>query len=237
MNNYFERTEMLFGKENMEKLKNSVVAVFGNGGVGSYTVEALARTGVGVLILTDADTVDITNINRQLIATVDTVGLDKVEAERTRIKSINPDIEVVTKKEFITVDTDLSFLKECDYVVDAIDTVSAKLHIAEFCYKNNIKLISAMGAGNKTDPTRFTVSDIYKTSVCPLCRVMRYNLRKRGVKSLKVVYSTEEPKNPSAVKGVRTPPASLAFVPSVMGLIIAKEVVFGIIGDNFNGQE
>ncbi len=229
----YERSAMLLGKDKIETLNNKTVAVFGIGGVGSFTVEALARTGVGTLILIDADCVDITNINRQLIATKDTVGFKKTEVAKNRIKSINENISVITKNEFITNTTDLSFLTDCDYVVDAIDTIAAKLNIISFCKSNDIPVISAMGAGNKTDPTLFQVSDIYKTSVCPLCRVMRSNLRKLGIKSLKVVYSKEEPKTAQKTEN-RLPPASVAFVPSVMGLIIAKEVIFDIIGDISN---
>lgn len=236
MSKIHERSEGLLGKEGIDKLKMSTVAIFGIGGVGSYTVEALARSGIGNFILIDADTIDITNINRQIIATESTVGKDKVTIAKQRILSINNETKVEILKEFITKDTNLEFLKKCDYVVDAIDFVPAKLHIIEFCKKNNIEIISAMGAGNKIEPTMFKVSDISKTKVCPLCKVIRTNLRKLGINHLKVVYSEEEPKGALISEDGKRVPSSLAFVPSVMGLIIAKEVVFDIIGDNFNGQ-
>lgn len=224
----FIRSEMLLGKDAMTKLKNSTVAVFGIGGVGSYIVEALARTGIGKLILIDGDDVARSNINRQLIADVTTVGQSKVEVAKKRLLSINPDLEIVTVNEFLTAESDFSFIDGCSYVADAIDTVSAKIKLIEYCKEKDIKIISAMGAGNKTDPTRFEVSDISKTSVCPLCKVMRYELRKRNIKSLKVVYSKEEPITVTDVDGKRIP-GSLAFVPSAMGLIMAREIVFDLI--------
>ncbi len=225
---FFVRSEMLLGAKAMEKLENSTVAIFGIGGVGSYIAEALARSGIGKLILIDSDTVAESNINRQLIADTETIGMAKVDAAENRLKKINPDLEIIKVNEFMTANTDYSFLKECDYVADAIDTVSAKIRIAEFCYENKISLISAMAAGNKTDPTKFEVSDIYKTSVCPLCRVMRTELKKRNIPSLKVVYSKEEPIKAITDDGSRSP-GSLPFVPSVMGLVIAREIVFDLI--------
>lgn len=233
-NEIFSRTEMLIGQEALNKIKNSTVAVFGIGGVGSYCVEALARTGIKKLILIDADEVSVSNINRQLIADTTTVGIKKVEAAKKRLLAINPEIEVATIPEFITTDSDLSFIDNCDYVVDAIDTVSSKIHIIEYSKSKNIPIISAMGAGNKTDPTKFEVADIYKTSVCPLCKVIRYELRKRNIKNLKVVFSKEEPRTPEIIEkvGPKQVPGSLAFVPSAMGLIMAREVVFDIIGGN-----
>lgn len=224
----FIRSEMLLGKDAMTKLENSTVAVFGIGGVGSYIVEALARTGIGKLILIDGDDVAKSNINRQLIADVSTVGQSKVEVAKKRLLSINPDLEIVTVNEFLTAESDFSFIDGCSFVADAIDTVSAKIKLVEYCKEKNIPIISAMGAGNKTDPTRFEVSDISKTSVCPLCKVMRYELRKRNIKSLKVVYSKEEPITVTDVDGKRIP-GSLAFVPSAMGLIMAREIVFDLI--------
>ncbi len=229
----FSRTEMLIGSNNMKKLNNSTVAVFGIGGVGSYCVEALARSGISKLILIDSDTVSVTNINRQLIATAETVGKSKVTVAKDRLISINPQIEITEINEFITQNTDLSFLENCDYVVDAIDTVSAKIHLIEYCKIKSIPVISAMGAGNKTDPTKFEVSDIYDTSICPLCRTMRRELKKRNIENLKVVYSKEEPIIPilPLTVGSKQVPGSFSFVPSAMGLIIAREVVFDIIGE------
>ena len=224
----FIRSEMLLGKKALQKLQNSSVAVFGIGGVGSYTVEALVRSGIGKLIIVDGDDVAISNINRQLIADTTTVGVPKVEAAKNRLLAINPELKIVTVKEFLTAESDFSFIDDCSYVADAIDTVSAKIKLIEYCKDKNIPIISAMGAGNKTDPTRFEVSDIFKTSVCPLCKVMRYELRKKGIKSLKVVYSKEEPISASIIDGKRVP-GSLAFVPSVMGLIMAREIVFDLI--------
>ena len=224
----FTRSEMLLGKEAMAKLNNSTVAVFGIGGVGSYIVEALARTGVGKLILIDGDDVATSNINRQLIADTTTIGQSKVDTAKKRLLLINPNIEIVTVNEFLTIESDFSFIDKCSFVADAIDTVSAKIKLIEHCKEKNIPIISAMGAGNKTDPTRFEVSDISKTSVCPLCKVMRYELRKRNIKSLKVVYSKEEPISVKDSEGKRVP-GSLAFVPSVMGLIMAREIVFDLI--------
>lgn len=234
MTDIFARSELIIGKDSLEKLKGSKVAVFGVGGVGSYTVEALARTGVGTLLLIDGDKVDITNINRQLIALNSTVGQPKVKVASTRVKDINPEILVEAREEFITPETDLSFLNECNYVVDAIDNVSAKLHIIKYCKQKNIPIISAMGAGNKTNPALFEVADIYKTSICPLCRTIRRLLREQGIKKLKVVYSKEEPKKPQLDQNGRPITGSLSFVPSVMGLIIAREVVFDILGDTLN---
>ena len=229
----FSRTEMLIGQEALNKLNNSTVAVFGIGGVGSYSAEALVRSGVGRLILIDSDEVSVSNINRQIIADTTTVGIKKVEAAKKRLEAINPDVKIIAIDEFITVESDLSFIDNADYVIDAIDTVSSKIHIIEYSKTKNLPIISAMGAGNKTDPTRFEVADIYKTSVCPLCKVIRYELRKRNIKNLKVVFSKEEPRTPKIIEkvGAKQVPGSLAFVPSAMGLIMAREVVFDIIGE------
>lgn len=225
----FSRTEMLLGKQALESLRRSRVAIFGLGGVGSYTLEALVRSGIGELLLIDGDTVAKSNINRQLIADSTTVGLDKTVAAEKRAKAIVPDVKLTLRKEFFNAASDYSFLSGYDMVIDAIDTVSAKLAIAEYCYFHGIPLISAMSAGNKTDPTKFEAADIFSTSVCPICRVMRRELKKRNVKSLKVVYSREEPFKPAETAEGRVP-GSLPFVPSVMGLILAREAVFDIIG-------
>lgn len=239
MLNQFSRTELLLGDAAMKKLKNSRVAVFGVGGVGGYAVEALVRSGVGALDLIDNDTVALTNINRQIIATLDTVGRDKVDVAEERIKSINPDCRVVKHKCFYLPETAEQFdFTDYDYVVDAIDTVKGKIEIVMRAKKCSTPVISSMGAGNKLDPTAFEVADISKTSVCPLAKVMRVQLRKRGVNHLKVVYSKELPLTPVITddakeefsSGVRrTLPGSTAFVPSVVGLIIASEVVKDLI--------
>lgn len=222
-----KRTEMLFGKEKVDSLSDKKVIVFGIGGVGGYTCEALARTGVGAIDLVDNDTVAESNINRQIIALSSTVGKYKTEAMRDRIKDINPEIKVNVINEFFTSETVESFdFTEYDYIVDAIDTVSTKIALVEKAYNLNIPIISAMGAGNKTDPCAFKVADIYKTSVCPLARAMRQRLKEKGIKRLKVVYSEEKPSCAYQEKdGGRLAPASCAFVPSVAGLIIASEVI------------
>jgi tRNA A37 threonylcarbamoyladenosine dehydratase len=250
MLNQFSRTELLFGKDAMETLKNSRVAVFGIGGVGGYTVEALARSGVGTLDLIDDDRVCLTNINRQIIATRKTVGRYKVEVAAERIRDINPDAVVNTYKTFYMPDTAGEFdFTEYDYIVDAIDTVTGKLALIENANRAGTPIISSMGAGNKLDPTAFEVADIYETSVCPLARIMRKELKKRGIKSLKVVYSKEpalEPIDDMAIScrtncicppGTarkctqrRQVPGSNAFVPSVAGLIIAGEVIKDLTG-------
>ena len=228
----FSRTALLLGKGAIEKLKNSKVIVFGVGGVGGYVVEGLARSGVGSITVVDDDTVSISNINRQIIATVNSVGKDKVEVIKERILSINPDALVTTKKVFYSPETaDLFNLSNYDYVIDAIDSVTGKIELCVRAEKANVPIISSMGAGNKLDPTAFEVSDIYKTSVCPLAKVMRRELKLRGVKKLKVVYSKEEPIKITDLQGIEIPagkrqiPASISFVPSVVGLIIAGEVI------------
>lgn len=228
MQEQFSRTELLIGEEGLNKLQNVRVAVFGIGGVGGYVVEALARSGVGAFDLIDNDTVCLSNLNRQIIATLDTVNRDKVDVMRERIHSINPNVEVNVHKCFYLPETAGQFdFSEYTYVVDAVDTVTAKIDIIMRAQEAGVPVISAMGAGNKLDPTAFRVADIYKTTMCPLAKVMRRELKKRGVKKLKVVYSTEQAITP-IVKG-RTP-GSIAFVPSVAGLIIAGEVVKDIIG-------
>ena len=234
------RTELVIGRDGLDKLRNSRVIVFGIGGVGGFAVEALARAGVGELTLVDNDTVSLTNLNRQIIATYDTIDQPKVEVMKKRIQSINKDCNVITHQVFVSNDNiEKLVAKDIDYVVDAIDTVSAKLGLAEYCYKNNIKIMSSMGTGNKLDPTQFKVTDVFKTQVCPLAKVMRYELRKRGVDKLKVVYSEEMPRKPkseysSEVKGTakRPVPGSMSFVPPVAGMIIAGEVIRDILGIN-----
>lgn len=229
MEHPFSRIELLIGEEALLKLKNARVAVFGVGGVGGYTVEALARSGVGCLDLIDSDTVALTNLNRQIIALHSTLGKYKVDVAAERVKDINPDIIVHTYRTFFLPDTAEQFpFAEYDYVVDAIDTVTGKLTLVEYAKKTNTPIISSMGAGNKLDPTAFRVADIYKTKVCPLAKVMRRELKKRGIDKLKVVYSEEEPLTPAPsdeVSGKRQTPGSTAFVPSVVGLIIAGEVI------------
>lgn len=227
MENQFERTELLLGKEAVEKLKTKRVAVFGVGGVGGYVCEALARSGVGELDIIDNDTVALSNINRQIIALHSTLGMYKVDAAEKRLLDINPDIKINKRKCFFLPETADEFdFSRYDYVVDAIDTVTGKLGLIECAEKAGVKIISSMGAGNKLNPTGFEVSDIFKTSVDPLARVMRKELRARGIKKLKVVYSREEP----VKTGQGSTPGSTAFVPSVAGLIIAGEVVSDLIG-------
>lgn len=235
MENQFIRTQMLVGKQGIEKLKNSTVAVFGVGGVGGYTVEALARSGVGTIVIIDNDTVSLSNINRQIIATHDTLGMLKTDAAEMRIKSINPDCTVIKHNCFFLPENADSFdFSKYDYIVDAIDTVSGKIELVMKAISEGTPIISSMGAGNKLDPTQFEVSDISKTSVCPLARVMRRELKKRGVNHLKVVYSKEQAVTPFEADEIkdekdfarrRALPGSVAFVPSVAGLIIAGEVI------------
>lgn len=246
----YSRTELIFGREAMEKLRSARVAVFGVGGVGGYTVEALARSGVGTLDIVDHDKVCITNINRQIYALRNTVGRYKADVAAERIKDIDPAINVNVYKTFYGPDTADDFdFSQYDYIVDAIDTVTGKISLALKAQAAGTRIISSMGAGNKVDPTAFEVTDIYKTSVCPLAKVMRYELKRRGVKKLKVVYSKEKPikpagdmENAGGQDGITEPgaqekggarksiPGSTAFVPSVVGLIIAGEVVRDIIG-------
>ena len=222
----FSRTERLIGEDALQKLKNSNIIIFGLGGVGSYTAEALARSGIGKMTVVDKDTVDITNINRQLYALRSTVGKPKAEVAKARILDINPECEsTAIQKMYLPENSEDFVLSQYDYIVDAIDNVTAKIDLAVKAEEFDIPIISSMGTGNKLDPAAFKVSDIYKTSVCPLCRVMRTQLKKRGVKKLKVVYSEEMPKT----DGERTP-ASISFVPPAAGLIIAGEVIKNIIG-------
>lgn len=230
MQNQFSRTELLIGKEGIEKLKNSRVAIFGLGGVGSYVLEACVRAGIGNFILVDKDEVDITNLNRQIIATRKTIGKPKVEVAKERILEINPEANVEIYQEFFMPETKGILDESIDYIVDAVDTVTAKIELVVRANKLNIPIISSMGTGNKLDPTRFEVTDIYKTSICPLAKVMRKELKTRGIKKLKVVYSKEEPIKRQANNEVRKQvPASISFVPSVAGLIIAGEVIKDIL--------
>lgn len=229
MLNQFSRTELLIGKEAVEKLKKSKVAIFGIGGVGSFVVEGLVRAGVQNFILVDKDTVDVTNLNRQIFATTKTIGRPKVEVAKSRILEINPNAKVEMFKEFFMPESKGIFLDETvDYIVDCIDTVTSKIELVLRANKLNIPIISSMGTGNKLDPTKFEVSDIYKTSVCPLARVMRRKLKARGIEKLKVVYSKEEPKKQNLEENNQIQ-SSISFVPSVAGLIIAGEVVKDLI--------
>ena len=228
----FSRTALLIGEEGVEKLKNCRVAVFGVGGVGGYVVEALARSGVGALELIDKDTVSTSNINRQIIALHSTVGRLKTEVMAERVKDINPTCKVSVRNLFYLPETAEEFdFSSYDYVVDAIDTVSGKIALIEQAKQANVPVISSMGAGNKLDATAFEVADITKTSVCPLARVMRRELKKRGIEHLKVVYSKEEPQPSSLMdeESGKPIPGSIAFVPSVVGLIIAGEVIKDLI--------
>ena len=231
MDDLFARTRLLLGQDGLDRLAAARVAVFGVGGVGGYVVEALARSGVGALDLIDSDTVDATNLNRQIIATVDAIGRSKVEVAAERVASINPSCVVRAHQCFFLPETAGQFdFAAFDYVVDAVDTVRANIALVEAAFAAGVPIVSSMGAGNKLDPTAFRVADIYETSVDPLARVMRRELRRRGIPSLKVVYSTELPLVPAdddmAVKdGTRPAPGSVAFVPSVAGLILGGEVV------------
>lgn len=239
MSNQFSRTELLIGEDGIQKLQNSKVAIFGIGGVGSFVVEALVRAGIRKFILVDNDKVAISNLNRQIIATHETIGKSKVEVAKARILSINPKAEVEIYEEFFMPDSKEFFDETVDYIVDCIDTVTAKIELVLRANKLRIPIISSMGTGNKLDPTKFEIADIYKTSICPLAKVMRKELRNRGVKSLKVLYSKEEPikQEESMQEKVKKEeasnkkqiPGSISFVPSVAGLIIAGEVIKDIL--------
>lgn len=226
MQNQFSRTELLLGQDAIKKLQNSKVAIFGLGGVGSYVLEGLARAGVSNFVLVDKDIVDITNINRQIIATHRTVGKSKVEIAKQRVLEINPNAKIEIFQEFFLPATEGIIDNSLDYIIDCIDTVTSKIELIVRANRLNISIISCMGTGNKLDPTRLEVSDIYKTSVCPLAKVMRKELKLRNISSLKVVYSKEEPIKPLGETKV---PGSVSFVPSVAGLIIAGEVVKSLI--------
>ena len=238
INEQLERTRLLLGDEGMEKLKNSSVAVFGIGGVGGHLAEALVRSGVGEIDLIDDDTVSVSNINRQAVATLSTVGKAKVEAAKERFLDLNKDCKINTHQKFFTPETSDEFdFSRYDYVADAIDTVTGKIEIIMQCVEAGTPVISSMGAGNKLDPTRFEVTDIYKTETCPLARVMRRELKKRGIKKLKVVYSKEPALTPlecneeNGNHQKRQTPGSVAFVPSVAGLITAGEIIKDLIKD------
>lgn len=250
MLNQFSRTELVIGKEGVEKLNNTKVAIFGLGGVGSFVLEGLVRAGIGNFVLIDDDKICLTNLNRQILATRKTVGQPKVEVAKQRILDINPDANVEIHQEFFMPETEGILDNSIDYIVDCIDTVTAKIELVVRADKLNIPIISCMGTGNKLDPTRFEVTDIYKTSVCPLAKVIRKELRSRGIKKLKVVYSKEEPVRlnettensckhncicPPGTKRKCTirnqVPGSVSFVPSVAGLIIAGEVVKSILNN------
>ncbi len=244
MLNRFSRTELLIGKEGTKRLSRSCVAVFGIGGVGGYAVEALARSGIGSLVLIDNDRVSLTNINRQIIALQSTIGKYKTDVMKDRILDINPDARVEVRRCFyLPQNADEFDFSQYSYVVDAVDTVTAKLDIIERSQKSGTPVISCMGAGNKLDPTKLRVSDIYETSVCPLARVMRHECKKRGIKALKTVYSTEKSIRPmsggdeNSRNGARPPeaarkeiPGSISFVPSAAGLILAGEVIRDLLG-------
>ena len=228
--NAFCRTEYLIGQEALQKLKNAKVAIFGIGGVGSYVVEALARVGIGSFVLVDKDTVSISNLNRQIIATLSTIGKNKVDIAKERILSINPNAKVETFTDFFMPGNNNIINNSISYIVDAIDTVTAKIELVMQAKKFNIPIISSMGTGNKLDPTRFEISDIYDTSVCPLAKVMRKELKARNINNLKVLYSKEEPiKTNIKDENGKLIPGTISFVPSVAGLIIAKEVVFDLM--------
>ncbi len=236
MDERFEREALIIGKEAVEKLNNARVALFGVGGVGSCAAEALARCGVGTVDITDNDVVSVTNINRQLCALTSTVGMPKVEVVASRMRDINPAMTVNTRREFFMPDNSADFdFSLYDYVIDAIDTVAGKIEIAVKAFEADVPVISCMGAGNKLDPTAFCVTDLSKTRMCPLARVMRRELKKRGIEHMKVVYSEEPAIKPDKAAGVTQPgkrqtPGSIAFVPSVAGFIAAGEAVKDIIG-------
>ncbi len=234
MKEQFKRTELIFSKENMEKLYNSKVIVFGVGGVGGHLTEALARSGVGHITIVDFDDVEITNINRQLVALHSTIGKSKVEALKARLLDINPDIEVEAIKTFYLPENEDEFdLSKYDYVIDAVDNMSAKISLVLRANSQNVPIISAMGAGNKIDPTKLEVSDIYKTSVDPLAKILRHELKKRGITHLKVVYSKEEPiKVNEYDEKKRAITGSTSFVPPAMGLVIASEVIKDLLNRN-----
>jgi len=251
----FSRLELLMGKESLDILKDSKVVVFGIGGVGSFTVEALARGAVGKLVLIDDDAICLTNINRQIHATFKTLGKSKVETMKERILEINPKCEVITHEVFVTKENIGEIITDdVNYVVDAIDTVSSKIALIEFCKDKNIEIISCMGTGNKLDPTMFRIADIYETKICPLAKVMRYELRKRGIKNCKVLFSEEMPTKPKqddvvtcktgcvctggskkcAIK--RQIPASNSFVPPVAGMIIGGQVIKDLVKESFQRE-
>lgn len=237
----YSRTRLLLGQDGMEKLKNAHIAVFGLGGVGGYVVEALARCGVGTLELIDHDTVSLSNINRQILATRETVGMEKSEAARLRVQAIDPEIKVIARHQFFGPDTKAEFdFSQYTYVVDAIDTVTGKLALVQAAREENVPILCCLGTGNKLDPTAFRIGDIYETSICPLARIMRKECRRRGIEKLKVLYSLEEPIKPDIdpedpilqemPEGRNALPGSVSFVPAAAGLIIAGQVIRDIVG-------
>ena len=237
----YSRTRLLLGQDGMEKLKNAHIAVFGLGGVGGYVVEALARCGVGTLELIDHDTVSLSNINRQILATRETVGMEKSEAARLRVQAIDPEIKVIARHQFFGPDTKAEFdFSKYTYVVDAIDTVTGKLALVQAAREENVPILCCLGTGNKLDPTAFRIGDIYETSVCPLARIMRKECRRRGIEKLKVLDSLEEPIKPDIdpedpilqemPEGRNALPGSVSFVPAAAGLIIAGQVIRDIVG-------
>lgn len=233
MNDWLQREELLIGKENIEKLKNSKVIIFGLGGVGGSTIEAIVRAGINNIALVDCDKISETNINRQIFATTKTIGKLKVEAAKERLIEINPNLNIEVYNLFFNKENSNGFdFSKYDYIIDAIDTVSSKIELIVCAKKSNTKIISSMGTGNKLNPTDFLVADISKTSVCPLARVMRQELKKRGIKNLKVVYSKETPKKPKQVlmnEQNKQIPSSVSFVPPIAGLIMAGEVIKDIL--------
>lgn len=234
LDNIFQREELLIGKDNLKKLQQEKVAVFGLGGVGSYVVEGLVRAGIEKFILIDFDKIDKTNINRQIIATTKTIGEYKVDVEEKRIKEINPKAKVVKYKEFIESKNNneelFNEVKTADYIIDAVDTISAKIKIIEFANQNKINIISALGTGNKLDPTKLKIDDIYNTKICPLAKVIRKELRKRKIEKLDVIYSEEEPIKINKKEENEKLIGSISYVPSVAGLMISYKVVMNIIG-------
>ncbi len=230
MDNRFSRTGLLLGTDKLDRLTSSHIAIFGVGGVGGYVAEALARSGVGTLDIIDKDVIDITNINRQIIATTSTIGRPKVEVLKERILDINPAATVNTYTCFYLPANSKDFdFNTYDYIIDAVDTVTAKIELIVNAHNTHTPIISSMGAGNKLDPTAFEVTDVYNTSVCPLAKIMRRELKKRNIPSLKVVYSKEDPIKNGLLENGKATPGSIAFVPSVVGLIIASEVIKAII--------
>ena len=229
MLNQFSRTELIIGKEGIDKLNKAKVAIFGLGGVGSFVTEGLVRAGIGNFLLVDKDVFDITNLNRQLLATRKTIGKPKVEVAKERILDINPNVKVEILQEFFMPESRDFFDDSIDYIIDCIDTVTAKIELVVRAKSKNIPIISCMGTGNKLDPTKFEIADIYKTSVCPLAKVMRKELKDRSIESLKVLYSKEEPIKQNKTIDGKLVPGSISFVPSVAGLIIAGEVIKDLI--------
>ena len=234
LDNIFQREELLIGKDNLKKLQQEKVAVFGLGGVGSYVVEGLVRAGIEKFILIDFDKIEKTNINRQIIATTKTIGEYKVDVEEKRIKEINPKAKVIKYKEFIESKNNneelFNEVKTADYIIDAVDTISAKIKIIEFANENKINIISALGTGNKLDPTKLKIDDIYNTKICPLAKVIRKELRKRNIEKLDVIYSEEEPIKINKKEENEKLIGSISYVPSVAGLMISYKVVMNIIG-------